>query len=159
VSDIRAEANILESHHSDSENQAIMLRTRWVCPNCNELNPTRHESVIRHIHRKHESFGEPISINTRQTRRQMLEHVSPNAFYAPYLKTPWLNYRQPFMISRTQAEQDSKGKDERTDALSDLAMKTQQIKLLSDINQNLKYLQNQNATIINMLVQMFQSKK
>jgi hypothetical protein len=31
--------------------------------------------------------------------------------------------------------------------------------LLSDINQNLKYLQNQNATIINMLVQMFQSKK
>jgi hypothetical protein len=89
----------------------------------------------------------------------MLEHVSPNAFYAPYLKTPWLNYRQPFMISTTQAEQDSKGKDERTDALSDLAMKTQQIKLLSEINQNLKYLQNQNATIINMLVQMFQSKK
>lgn len=89
----------------------------------------------------------------------MLEHVSPNAFYAPYLKTPWLNYRQPFMISRTQGEQDSKGKDERTDALSDLAMKTRQIELLSDINQNLKYLQNQNATIINMLVQMFQSKK
>jgi hypothetical protein len=89
----------------------------------------------------------------------MLEHVSPNAFYAPFLKTPWLNYRQPFMISRAQAEQDSKGKDERTDALSDLAMKTQQIKLLSEINQNLKYLQNQNATIINMLVQMFQSKK
>ena len=97
----------------------------------------------------------------------MLEHVSPNAFYAPYLKTPWLNYRQPFMISRTQGEQDSKGKDERTDALSDLAMKTcfsiklccREIELLSDINQDLKYLQNQNATIINMLVQMFQSKK
>lgn len=147
------------SHHSDSENKAIMLRTSWLCPNCNELNPTRHESVIRHIHRKHESFGEPISINTRQTRRQMLEYMSPNAFYAPYLKTPWLNYGQPFRNSKTQAEQDSKGEDERTDALSDMVMKTQQIKLLSDINQNLKYLQNQNATIINMLVQMFQSEK
>jgi hypothetical protein len=136
-----------------------MLRTSWVCPNCSELNPTRHESVIRHIHRKHESFGEPISINTRLTRRQMLDYMSPNTFYAPYLKTPWLNYGQPFRISRTQAEQDSKREDERTDALSDMVMKTQQSKLLSDIYQNLKYLQNQNATIINMLVQMFQSKK
>ena len=89
----------------------------------------------------------------------MLGYMSPNAYYAPYLKTPWLNYRQPFRNSRTQAEQDSKGEAERTDALSDMVMKAQQIKLLIDINQNLKYLQNQNATIINMPVQMFQSKK
>lgn len=89
----------------------------------------------------------------------MLGYMSPNAIYAPYLKTPWFNYERPFRISRTEAEQDSKGEDERTDATSDMVMKTQQIKLLSDINQNLKYLQNQNATIINMLVQMFQSKK
>jgi hypothetical protein len=88
----------------------------------------------------------------------MLGYMSPNAFYAPYLKTPWFNHEQPFKISRAQAEQDSKGEDGRTDALSDMVMKAQQIKLLSDINQK-KYLQNQNATIINMLVQMFQSKK
>lgn len=136
-----------------------MIRTSWVCPNCNELNPTRHESVIRHIHRKHESFGEPISINTRQTRRQMLGYMSPNAYYTPCPKTPWLNSRHPFRVSRTQAEQDSKGESERTDALSDRVMKAQQMKLLITINQNLQYLQNQNATIINILVQMFQSKK
>lgn len=138
-----------------------MIRTSWVCPNCNELNPTRHECVIRHIHRKHESFGEPISINTRQTRRQMLGYMSPNAYYTPCPKTPWLNSRHPFRASRTQAEQDSKGESERTDALSDRVMKAQQMKLLItiNINQNLQYLQNQNATIINILVQMFQSKK
>jgi hypothetical protein len=136
-----------------------MIRTSWVCPNCNELNPTRHESVIGHIHRKHESFGEPISINTRQTRRQMLGYMSPNAYYTPCPKTPWLNSRHPFRVSRTQAEQDSKGESERTDALSDRVMKAQQMKLLITINQNLQYLQNQNATIINILVQMFQSKK
>lgn len=136
-----------------------MIRTSWVCPNCNELNPTRHESVIRHIHRKHESFGEPISINTRQTRRQMLGYMSPNAYYTPYPKTPWLNSRHPFRVSRTQAEQDSKGEYERSDAFNDMVMQTQQMKLLITINQNLQYLQNQNATIINILVQMIQSKK
>jgi hypothetical protein len=37
-----------------------------------ELSPTRHWSVGRHISRKHAGIGEPISINTRQTRTQMI---------------------------------------------------------------------------------------
>lgn len=89
----------------------------------------------------------------------MLGYMSPNAYYTPYPKTPWLNSRHPFRVSRTQAEQDSKGEYERTDAFGDMVMQTQQMKLLITINQNLQYLQNQNATIINILVQMFQSKK
>lgn len=36
-----------------------------------ELSPTRHWSVERHIKRKHAGVGEPISINTHQTRTQM----------------------------------------------------------------------------------------
>jgi hypothetical protein len=36
-----------------------------------ELSPTRHWSVGRHIMRKHAGIGEPISINTHQTRIQM----------------------------------------------------------------------------------------
>ena len=47
------------------------LRAKWVCPNCAELSPTRHWSVGRHIIRKHAGVGEPVSINTHQTRSQM----------------------------------------------------------------------------------------
>jgi hypothetical protein len=47
-------------------------RTLWLCPWCSELKPTRHESVVRHINRKHRAAGEPISVTTRQTRNQML---------------------------------------------------------------------------------------
>ena len=97
--------------------------------------------VLRHIHRKHESFGEPISINTRQIRRQMLGYMSPNAYYTPYPKTPWLNSRHHFRVSRTKAEQDSKGEYERADALSDMVMQSQQMKLLITSNQSLQYLQ------------------
>ena len=49
-----------------------LKRTLWICPKCSELKPTRHESVIRHIARKHWSMGEPLSVTTRQTRSQML---------------------------------------------------------------------------------------
>jgi hypothetical protein len=84
--------------------------------------------------------------------------MSPNAYYTPYPKAPWLNSRDPFRVSRKQAEQD-KGEYQRNDASSDMVMQTQKMKLLITINQNLQYLQNQNATIINILVQMFQSKK
>jgi hypothetical protein len=48
-----------------------MIRTKWICPTCKELSPTRHWSVERHIKRKHAGIGEPISINTYQTRIQM----------------------------------------------------------------------------------------
>ena len=49
-----------------------LKRTLWICPKCFELKPTRHESVVRHIARKHWSMGEPLSVTTRQTRSQML---------------------------------------------------------------------------------------
>jgi hypothetical protein len=42
-----------------------------LCPSCTELSLTRHWSVRRHIQRKHDGVGEPISINTYQTRDQM----------------------------------------------------------------------------------------
>lgn len=45
---------------------------KWICPMCPELNHgTRHESVLRHIRRKHASIGEPINSNSGFTRRQM----------------------------------------------------------------------------------------
>jgi hypothetical protein len=46
---------------------------KWTCPHCPELNNgTRHESIIRHISRKHESLGEPINLNSGLTRRQIV---------------------------------------------------------------------------------------
>ena len=58
--------------HAGVTLMAVIGRTLWICPNCREIEPTRHESAVRHIGRKHGSKGEPISINTRETRRQML---------------------------------------------------------------------------------------
>jgi len=48
----------------------------WVCPNCPELrHGSRHWSVGRHIERKHNCIGEPISLNTGMTRSEMgLDH-------------------------------------------------------------------------------------
>ena len=48
----------------------------WVCPNCPELrHGSRHWSVGRHIKRKHNCIGEPISLNTGMTRSEMgLDH-------------------------------------------------------------------------------------
>ena len=60
----------------------------------------------------------------------MLGYMSPNAYYTPYPKTPWLNSRHHFRVSRTKAEQDSKGEYERADALSDMMMQSQQMKSL-----------------------------
>jgi len=59
------------SHQCDTGALLDMIRTKWICPACKELSPTRHWSVERHIKRKHAGIGEPISINTHQTRIQM----------------------------------------------------------------------------------------
>ena len=58
-------------HWCDTGALLDMIRTKWICPTCKELSPTRHWSVERHIKRKHAGIGEPISINTHQTRIQM----------------------------------------------------------------------------------------
>ena len=56
---------------------------KWVCPMCPELNHgTRHQSVLRHIKRKHASIGEPINLNSGFTRRQM--GLNPDR-QSPYL--------------------------------------------------------------------------
>ncbi|MGC2383454.1 MAG: hypothetical protein WA631_10145 [Nitrososphaeraceae archaeon] len=66
------------------------MRTKWVCPNCVELSPTRHWSVERHIRRKHTGIGEPISINTHQTRTQM--NIGPGwSKFAPYANPTQFN--------------------------------------------------------------------
>jgi hypothetical protein len=50
---------------------------------CPELNHgTRHQSVLRHIRRKHASIGEPINLNSGFTRRQM--GLNPDR-QSPYL--------------------------------------------------------------------------
>jgi hypothetical protein len=43
---------------------------------------TRHQSVLRHIRRKHNSIGEPINLNSGFTRRQM--GLNPDR-QSPYL--------------------------------------------------------------------------
>lgn len=50
---------------------------------CPELNHgTRHQSVLRHIKRKHASIGEPLNLNSGFTRRQM--GLNPDR-QSPYL--------------------------------------------------------------------------
>jgi hypothetical protein len=60
----------------------LIKKTKWLCPTCTELSPTRHWSVRRHIQRKHDGVGEPISFNTYQTRDQMHMASSVSDSYA-----------------------------------------------------------------------------
>lgn len=75
-----------------------MLITKWVCPNCKELSPTRHWSVQRHVRRKHAGIGEPISINMHQTQAQMgMEQGSSNArFIRGSTVQPYTSANNPF---------------------------------------------------------------
>jgi hypothetical protein len=65
---------------------------KWICPNCTELSPTRHWSIQRHIIRKHYGVGEPISVNTRKSRREM--NILP-VNYGLYSNPTHLNYGSP----------------------------------------------------------------
>ena len=63
---------------------------KWVCPSCAELlHGSRHWSVERHIGRKHGGIGEPISLNTGETRSQMDGRSSYSHF--PYSRGGSLN--------------------------------------------------------------------
>jgi hypothetical protein len=65
-----------------------------VCSICTELSPTRHWSVRRHIQRKHNDVGEPISINTYQTRDQMrMASRVPDLYVTPSGDLTQSNYR------------------------------------------------------------------
>jgi hypothetical protein len=55
---------------------------------CPELNHgTRHQSVLRHIRRKHDSIGEPINLNSGFTRRQLGLHPNRQSPYSGGLLT------------------------------------------------------------------------
>jgi hypothetical protein len=63
---------------------------KWVCSSCPELlHGSRHWSVKRHIARKHGGIGEPISLNTGETRSQMDGRSSSSHF--PYSRLGSLN--------------------------------------------------------------------
>lgn len=98
-------------------------------------------------------MGDPVSVNTRQTRTQLSRFDNPHDNnLKPY-------FRRSSDFSMTSAQQNSKGDSESFDALMDTAVKLQHVQLLANINQNVQNLQNQNATIINLLTKILQLQK
>jgi hypothetical protein len=103
---------------------------KWICPKCPELNHgTRHESVLRHIGRKHDSIGEPINLNSGFTRRQL--GLNPNR-PSPY---------SGGLLTRPQSFAPTNISKSRTSDLCDwtenniLLPMRQQVELMSLINQ------------------------
>jgi hypothetical protein len=75
---------------------------KWICPKCPELNHgTRHESVLRHIRRKHNSIGEPVDLNSGFTRRQLGFNPNRQSPYAGGLLTRPQSFA-PTNISESQ---------------------------------------------------------
>ena len=116
-----------------------LKRTLWVCAKCNELKPTRHESVIRHIVRKHNSLGEPISVTTGQTRYQMIASGS----LAPTNRSPRGNSSQGFHnYSFDGSITNHKIEHEKAQAgssdVSDKYLLVRQLELATETNKNVK---------------------
>lgn len=62
---------------------------KWICQKCPELNHgTRHESVLRHIRRKHYSIGEPINLNSGFTRQLGLNPNRQSPYSGELLTRP-----------------------------------------------------------------------
>ncbi|HYY67580.1 MAG TPA: hypothetical protein VE572_04465 [Nitrososphaeraceae archaeon] len=59
--------------HTDVTLSAAVERTLWSCPRCDDLKPTRHESVVRHIDREHDSLEEQLSVIIGETRASKLK--------------------------------------------------------------------------------------
>jgi hypothetical protein len=120
-------------------------RTLWICPQCSELKPTRHESVVRHIARKHSSMGEPLSVTTRQTRNQMLALGSLAPIKRPFLSKPKdQGFRHDSSVTVDY-------KDWILNSSPDLIDKAVMVNLVSmvkETKQNTKIIMNQNFTII-----------
>jgi hypothetical protein len=127
-------------------------KTLWICPKCRELKPTRHESVVRHIGRKHRSMGEPVSINTGETRHEMLISGSLSQTKNPYAKTFSESARR-FSDSFTAPDvENQKGK--APDPF-DRQLQFSQVKALETITYKLQNIQNQNAMIIAILTEIW----
>ena len=76
-----------------------------------ELSPTRHWSVERHIKRKHAGVGEPISINTHQTRTQM------------NIQSGWSNIPGPINTMEFTHEANKLQRDSNTTAITIITLK------------------------------------
>jgi hypothetical protein len=116
----------------------VIRRTLWICPNCREIKPTRHESVVRHIGRKHGSIGEPVSINTGETRRQMLASGTLARNRSPFTRISSTPKRG---LSDTYTTPDREIHQGKAIGSSDLIDRTIEFNLMQRIL-------NQNATII-----------
>jgi hypothetical protein len=138
-------------------------RTLWVCPRCKELQPTRHESVIRHIVRKHNSLGEPISVTTGQTRYQMITSGS----LAPIKRSPIGNSSQGFynFSDRSIANHKIEHKEAHVGSsdVSDSILRTRQLELTAETNENVKKTLGQvsllNAILANFIYELRGSQK
>ena len=128
-----------------------LKRTLWICPKCSELKPTRHESVIRHIARKHWSMGEPLSVTTRQTRSQMLASGS----LAPVKRH--FSTKSTDQRSRHDRSNGVDYKDRNINPSPDLVDKTVMLTLLSWVKETRQITENvlaQNTTIISTLAEV-----
>ena len=126
-------------------------RTLWICSKCSELKPTRHESVVRHIARKHWSIGEPLSVTTRQTRSQMLASGSLAPVKRPFSRKP--------MDQRIQHDPsigvDYKNRNlNRSPDLIDKAAMVTLVSLVQETRQKTENILNQNSTIISTLAEV-----
>lgn len=127
-------------------------RTLWICPKCRELKPTRHESVVRHIRRKHRSMGEPISINTGETRHEMIISGSLSQTRNPSAKTFSDSPRRFYDTFTATDVENQKGK--APDPF-DRQIQFSQVIVLETITQKLQNIQNQNAMIIATLTDIW----
>lgn len=128
-----------------------LKRTLWICPKCSELKPTRHESVIRHIARKHWSMGEPLSVTTRQTRSQMLASGS----LAPVKRH--FSTKSTDQRSRHDRSNGVDYKDRNINPSPDLVDKAVMLTLVSWVKETRQITENvltQNTTIISTLAKV-----
>ena len=142
---------------SDSDVTLMRIkRTLWLCPKCSELEPTRHENVIRHLNRKHGAVGEPISVTTGQTRNQMLALGVLSPIRKSFMRKPVSSqevYDNPSNIIEYKNINKNKNIDTSTGS-SDLTDKAIMLNLVSrakETQQNMQNIMNQNFTIINIL--------
>jgi hypothetical protein len=137
----------------------LIKRTLWRCPRCNELRPTRHESVIRHIGRKHGSLGEPVSVTTRETRNQMLASGSLAPVKKSFLRKsdadPGFSDNSSTIASEYKNEQI---KDSRRSDLFDRTIMVKQLELIEETNQKVQNIIYQNSTIIATLAEIYRLK-
>lgn len=132
-------------------------RTLWICPRCNELKPTRHESVVRHIDRKHRSLGEPISVTTRETRNQMLASGSLAPIKKPFLRksTSTQGFYNNYSSTTISDQKNEQGKPSTGSSdVFDTVITYNQLKWAKDTNQKVQNIVNQNSTIITTLAEI-----